>query len=420
VTDKTNTQKAMTEFRREPAYPMLPVDEARQIIAAHIAPLTTEAVHSLSADGRVLAESVYADTSMPDIPKAAVDGYALRSDEGVNERRVLDTVITAGKQEQTSIEAGTAARIMTGAPVPEGASAVVMVEHTEERDGRLYIQQGVAPGANIRTIGEDIAADECVLGPGTVLGAAQIGLLAMLGRTEVQVYRRPRVCVLATGDELVEPDQQPVRGGVRDSNRYALMAAVREAGCEAISLGIARDDVQVQRLTLLSGIEKADMVITSGGVSMGTRDLIKPLLARLGTVHFGRVMFKPGKPTTFATLQNKPVFGLAGFPASSLVSFEVFVRPALRRMQGDANPERPPVRVRLEEAIRPSPTRPEYQRVVVRAENGDLLARSTGSQLSSRLLSMRNANALLLVPPGEETYAAGDTLEAILTGPIQI
>jgi molybdopterin molybdotransferase len=207
---------------------------------------------------------------------------------------------------------------------------------------------------------------------------------------------------------------------VRDSNRYALMAAVREAGCEALSLGIARDDVQVQRLTLLSGVEQSDMVITSGGVSMGMRDLIKPLLARLGTVHFGRVMFKPGKPTTFATVQNKPIFGLAGFPASSLVTFEVFVRPALRRMQGDANPERPHVRVQLEEDIRSSPNRPEYQRVVVRAQSGDLLARSTGSQLSSRLLSMRNANALLLVPPGEQTYAAGDTLEAILTGPIQM
>jgi molybdopterin molybdotransferase len=278
----------------------------------------------------------------------------------------------------------------------------------------------VTPGANIRTIGEDIAAEECVLAPGTVLGAAQIGLLAMLGCTQVKVYRRPRVGVLATGDELVEPDQQPARGGVRDSNRYALLVAVREAGCEALSLGIARDDMQVQRLTLLSGIEKADMVITSGGISMGTRDLIKPLLARLGTVHFGRVMFKPGKPTTFATVQGKPVFGLAGFPASSLVSFEVFVRPALRRMQGDANPERPHVRVRLEEAIHPSQTRPEYQRVVVRAQNGDLLARSTGSQLSSRLLSLRSANALLLVPPGEQTYAAGDTLEAILTGPIQM
>lgn len=399
---------------------MVPVEEARRIIAANIAPLATETVHSLHADGRVLAESIYADTAMPEIPKAAVDGYALRADEGTNERRVLEQVITAGTQEPATIEAGTAARIMTGAPMPPGASAVVMVEHTEERDGRLHIQRGVAPGTNIRTIGEDIAVGECVLDPGTVLGAAQIGLLAMLGQTQVQVFRRPRVGVLATGDELVEPDQQPVRGGVRDSNRYALMAAVREAGCEALSLGIARDDVQVQRLTLLSGIEQADMVITSGGVSMGTRDLIKPLLARLGTVHFGRVMFKPGKPTTFATVQKKPVFGLAGFPASSLVTFEVFVRPALRRMQGDANPERPHVRVRLEEAIHPSPNRPEYQRVVVRAENGDLLARSTGSQLSSRLLSLRSANALLLVPSGEQPYAAGETLEAILTGPIQI
>lgn len=207
-------------------------------------------------------------------------------------------------------------------------------------------------------------------------------------------------------------------GGVRDSNRYALLAAAREAGCETISLGIARDDLDVQREAILRGLEQADVLITSGGVSMGTRDLIKPLMAELGTVHFGRIAFKPGKPTTFATMDNKLMFGLPGFPVSSLVSFEVFVRPALRRLQGDAHPEHPHVQVIIGEPIRPAHDRPEYQRVIVAWQSGHLVACSTGGQGSSRLLSLHGANGLLLVPPGEQIYAAGTTLTAILTGPL--
>jgi molybdopterin molybdotransferase len=206
-------------------------------------------------------------------------------------------------------------------------------------------------------------------------------------------------------------------GGIRDSNRYALLAAAREAGCATISLGIARDDEAVQRAAILEGLERADVLLTSGGVSMGTRDLIKPLLAELGTVHFGRIAFKPGKPTTFATVRDKLVFGLPGYPVSSLVSFEVFVRPALRRMQGDARPDRPRVRVVLRDPIQSSEDRPEYQRAIVAWEDGRLVARSTGAQGSSRLLSLRGANGLLLVPPSGRLHAPGEEMEALLTGP---
>lgn len=412
----------MSERQRESPYPMVPVAMAHQLIAANIAPLPAESVSSLTADGRVLAEDVFATENTPDIPKAMVDGYALRAADGMAERQVLAEV-TAGQVDDLFVAPGTAVRIMTGAPVPPGADTVVMVEQTLEAAGMLRLQQPFTPGAHIQAIGQDIREGEQILARGTVLGAAEIGLLATVGQTRIQVYRRPRVAVLATGDEVVEPDAPRSSGSVRDSNRYALLAAIREAGGQGISLGIAPDEPAEQRAAILRGLEQADLLITSGGVSMGTRDLVKPLLAELGTIHFGRIAFKPGKPTLFATVTTSergpiPVFGLPGFPVSSLVSFEVFVRPALRRLQGDAHPERPRVRVTLQEAIRPARDRPEYQRVIIGWQDGRLVARSSGTQSSSRLLSLRGTNGLLIVPPGERSYAAGEELEAFITGPL--
>jgi len=410
----------MQPMRRESPYPMVPIEEAQRIIAAHIEPLGVEEISSLAADGRVLAEDVFAGEDMPDVPKAAVDGYALRAQDGLAERRVLAELTAGGISGEMSLQPGTAVRIMTGAPVPPGADAVIMVEQTDERDGMLQIERSLAPGDNIHTIGQDIGRGALVLSRGAILGAAEIGLLATVGRVRVQAYRRPTVAVLATGDEVHEPDVSPSAGGIRDSNRYALMAAAREAGCVAISLGIARDDQAVQRAAILDGLAYADVLLTSGGVSMGTRDLVKPLLAELGTVHFGRIAFKPGKPTTFATVGDKIAFGLPGYPVSSLVSFEVFVRPALRRMQGDARPERPRVRVTLRDPIQAPGDRPECQRAIVAWEDGRLVARSTGAQGSSRLLSLRGANALLLVPGDGQTHPAGAELEALLTGPLAL
>jgi molybdopterin molybdotransferase len=351
------------------------------------------------------------------MPKASVDGYALIASDGLQPRQVL-AEITAGTASGVALTPGTAVRIMTGAPVPTGADAVIMVEQTQEQDGVLTIQRDVQPGDCIHTIGQDIHQGERILSHGAVIGIAEISLLASIGKTRIQVYRRPLVAVLATGDEVFEPDGPPIPGGVRDSNRYALMAAAREAGCEAISLGIARDDQRTQHDAIAQGIAQADVLLTSGGVSMGTRDLIKPILAELGTIHFGRIAFKPGKPTTFATVGEKLVFGLPGYPVSSLVSFEVFVRPALRRLQGDKHPDRPRVSVTLHQPIKSSPDRPEYQRARVNWENHRLVARSTGAQGSSRLLSMRDSNALVHVPAGGGIIQAGEELEAILTGPI--
>jgi molybdopterin molybdotransferase len=419
----------MQPMRRDSPYPMVPIDEARRIIAAYAAPLGDEQIDALTAFGRVLAEDVLASEDQPDVPKAAVDGYALRAADGDAARRVVGE-LTAGAVETLparTLPPGTAARIMTGAPVPPGADAVIMVEQTEEHDGVMRVAHAVKPGDSVHIVGQDIARGELVLPRGTALGAAEIGLLATIGRVRIAAYRRPVVAVLATGDEVYEPGVAPGPGGIRDSNRYALLAAAREAGCETISLGIARDDAGVQRAAILAGLEGADVLLTSGGVSMGTRDLIKPLLAELGRVHFGRIAFKPGKPTTFATIERNAganaapvlVFGLPGYPVSSLVSFEVFVRPALRRLQGDAWPERPRVRVVLGDAIQAPPDRIEYQRAVVAWEDGRLVARGTGAQGSSRLLSLRGANALLVVPGDGQTYSAGAELEALLTGPVR-
>jgi molybdopterin molybdotransferase len=406
----------MSELRRESPYPMVPIEEAHRLIMARAAPLGAEEVDALAAEGRVLAEAVVAPFDIPDVPKASMDGYALRAADGAGPRRVIGE-LTAGGGAGQPLGPGLAARIMTGAPMPPGADAMIPVELTEEEAGELRVARALGPGDYVHTVGQDAARGAPVLARGLALGPAEVGLLATFGLTRARVYRRPVVAVLATGDEVVEPGSPRQPGAVYDSNRYALLAAAREAGCATVSLSIARDTAAEQRAAILRGLEQADVLITSGGVSMGTRDLIKPILAELGEVHFGRIAFKPGKPTTFATVGGKLVFGLPGYPVSSLVSFEVFVRPALRALQGDVRPWRPRALVTLGTPIRPSPDRPEYQRVTVTLDGGRLVAGTTGGQGSSRLMSLLGANGLLLVPPGETTYPAGAQLEAILTGP---
>jgi molybdopterin molybdotransferase len=402
---------------------MVPIEEAQRIITAHVGPLGTDIIDTRHADGRVLSTDLVSHEDMPDVPKAAVDGYALIASDATAPRQVLAEVV-AGSNAQVVVTPGSAVRIMTGAPVPPGADAVIMVEQTDEQHGVMQVQRAVRTGDNIHTVGQDIQNGALILAHGTPIGSAATALLATLGHMQIAVYQQPRVAVISTGDEVYEPDAPQRTGGIRDSNRYALLAAIREAGCIAVSLGIARDDLTVQRTAILAAADQADVLLTSGGVSMGTRDLIKPLLAELGTVHFGRIAFKPGKPTTFATIERpgrQPllVFGLPGYPVSSLVSFEVFVRPALRRMLGDAHPERPTATVVLRDPIRPSFDRPEYQRAIVHIEDGRLVARSTGAQGSSRLLSLRGANALIHVPAGEQVFPAGATLQALLTGPLE-
>jgi molybdopterin molybdotransferase len=398
---------------------MVSVAEALQVVS-HMSrtPLGIEMIAPHRAAGRVLAETVLAPADMPSEPRATVDGYAIRTSDGDIPRQVI-AELTAGGGDRITLAPGQATRIMTGAPLPAGADAAVMVERTREVDGVLTYQGSVRAGECVLPVGSDMGLDDVVIPAGAMLSAGDVGLLTNIGLSLVAVYRRPIVAVLSTGDEVYEYDEPLPYGGVRDSNRHALMAAIEAAGCESRSLGIARDDQSLQRHKIMEGLTQADVLITSGGVSMGTKDFIKPLLAEIGTVHFGRIAFKPGKPTMCATVGERIMFGLPGNPVSSLVSFEVFVRPALRRLMGDATPDRPRVPVYLAESIRPSPDRPEYQRAIVRWQDGQLVASTTGAQGSSRLLSMRAANALLVIAPGAERLAAGSMVEALIVDEIR-
>jgi molybdenum cofactor synthesis domain-containing protein len=290
-----------------------------------------------------------------------------------------------------------------------------MVEDVEEKGEFVTVPASLQPAVNFHAPGADLRAGEKVLARGEQLGPAELGLAAALGFPRLPVFRRPRVALMSTGDELVEVGEKPGRGQIVDSNRWALLAALREAGAEVEGLGIGPDVPDALRDLVVNAVHDVDVLVTSGGVSVGTHDLIKPLLESLGTVHVGRVKLKPGKPFTFATLPDgKLAFGLPGFPVSSLVTFEVFVRPALRKMQGYAQLQRPTLPVRLGYDARASADRTEYQRVTLRRESRDLVAASTGSQSSSRLMSLAGAHALVRIPPGDQGINEGTIVEAMI------
>jgi molybdopterin molybdotransferase len=398
-------------------YPMLTVAEATHEILTRLQPLPPIEVGFREARGLVLAEDVVSPEDLPPARRSAVDGYAIVARPGRLKLRVLQEV-TAGQRAAIRVDRDTAVRIMTGGVLPDGADAVVMFEDTREENGYVEILAVSRIGDHVQAPGVDAKRDQMVLRAGRPLGSAEIGMLASVGRTRVAVHPRPRVAVLATGDEVVEPEIAPPVGYVRDSNRYALIAAVEEAGGEVVWSGHCVDDVAELRRVVGEAASQADVAITSGGVSMGTRDLLKPLLAELGEIHFGRVSFKPGKPLTFATVGTTTVFGLPGFPVSSLVTFEVFVRPALRRLQGLTRLHRPRVTVEIEHPIHPSRNRLEYQRAVIHWQYGRLAATATGRQASSRLMNMVGSNGLLEIPSGGEILPMGARVTALVTGEI--
>jgi len=376
--------------------------------------LPTERVALGDAVGRVLAEEMRAPADLPAFPSSAVDGFAVRAaDAGKTIREVGESA--AGRPFAGRVEPGTAARILTGGVVPDGADTVVMVEDVRIVGESVTVPASLRAGTNFHRPGADVRAGDLVLTAGMQLGAAELGLAAALGFAELEVHRRPRVALMSTGDELVEVGRKPGRGQITDSNRWALLAALREAGAEVRSLGIAPDEPGALRKLVVDALQTADVLVTSGGVSVGTHDLVKPLLESLGTVHVGRVKLKPGKPFTFATLpDNKLAFGLPGFPVSSLVTFEVFVRPALRKLQGFARLQRATLPVRLGYDARATADRTEYQRVTLRREGAELVAETTGSQSSSRLLSLAGAHALVRIAPGDEGIRAGTIVEAMI------
>lgn len=398
---------------------LLPPTEAIEIILREVRRLPVEVVPLAEAGDRVLAEPLVADQDLPPFPAATMDGFAVIHDDTSPWREIIADQF-AGQVVDVEVTPGTAARITTGAPLPRGADAVVPVERTEVRDDHVIIlQDDVRPGENVRPVGADLRRGEVLIPAGTVIGPAEIGLLASLGRARVAVSRRPRVSVLSTGDELVDPDQEPGPGQIRDSNRFSLVVAARRAGADVIWSGRGPDDAEALRRVLLERIAESDVVLTSGGVSVGEKDLITRILDEIGTVHFRRLFMKPGKPFHFASVGQAYVFGLPGNPVSAIVGFEILVATALRAMTGQQPVLPQPVTVVLEHDVE-SGDRIEYQRGVVWADGeGVLRARNTGSQSSARLMSLIGANAFLLIPPRDRLYRAGERVRAIIREPIE-
>jgi len=372
----------------------------------------------LDALGLVLAEDVAADRDVPPFRNSAMDGYAVRGEDVASapvELRVVGEV-AAGGFPDGEVGPGEAMRIMTGAPVPDGADTVVRVEDTDNASEVVTITAATPKGMAVRQAGEDLRKGERVVASGTVLRAAEIGLLASVGRARIRVRKRPRVAVFSTGDEIVDLDAPLGRGQIRDSNRYTLASAVRAAGAEPWVGGIVRDSPDALRAALREAAA-ADAIVTSGGVSVGDHDHMKPILAELGTIDFWAIAIRPGRPLAFGELKDGerrvPIFGLPGNTVSALVTFELFVRPALFRMQGRANVARPRVKARLLEPI----DKPDFLRVFARGiHDPDAgTVRLTGPQGSGILRSMSLANCLIDLPVGPSRIEKGEIVEVILT-----
>ncbi|HEX7736980.1 MAG TPA: gephyrin-like molybdotransferase Glp [Ktedonobacteraceae bacterium] len=400
---------------------MISVEEALERILGEIHPLPTTYVPLAETLGLVLATDVVAQEDMPPFANSAMDGFALRSQDSQSQagqppRLRVTGGVAAGYVADHAVQAGTALRIMTGAPVPPGADAVIQIELTKY-DGPdstwVEVLQPVTPGNNIRPAGEDMRCGQTVLRQGTEIGPWEIGVLATLGLASVPVTRRPQVAILGTGDEVIDVDQPLAPGKIRNSNSYLLEAAVQRAGARPVRLGIARDTVESLR-EKFSQAPGSDLIITSGGVSVGDFDLVKNIMAEQGEIHFWRINMRPGKPVAFGHIGQTPLLGLPGNPVSAAVTFELFGRPVLRKMLGHARLLRPQVSVVVEDDLGERSMRRHYVRAHVTWRDGHFVARTTGNQGSNIMTSLLNANALLIVPEGGVELKAGDTTQALM------
>ncbi|KAF7230772.1 gephyrin b isoform X9 [Nothobranchius furzeri] len=425
--------KVARRHRMSP-FPLTSMDKAFITVLEMTAVLGTEIINYRDGMGRVLAQDVYAKDNLPPFPASVKDGYAVRAADGPGDRFIIGES-QAGEQPTHTVMPGQVMRVTTGAPIPCGADAVVQVEDTEllreSEDGteelEVRILMQARPGQDIRPIGHDIKRGECVLAKGTHMGPSEIGLLATVGVTEVEVQKFPVVAVMSTGNELLNPEDDLHPGKIRDSNRSTLLATIQEHGYPTINLGIVGDNPDDLLNALNEGISRADVIITSGGVSMGEKDYLKQVLDidLHAQIHFGRVFMKPGLPTTFATLDidgaRKLIFALPGRnPVSAVVTCNLFVIPALRKMQGILDPRPTIIKARLSCDVKLDP-RPEYHRCILTWHHQEPLpwAQSTGNQVSSRLMSMRSANGLLMLPPKTEQYVElhkGEVVDVMVIG----
>lgn len=410
----------MRELAREPDW--ISLEQALERILAAVEPTRAEGVALQDCLGRVLAENVSSPLDLPPWDNSAMDGFAVRaadmraaSSEIPVRLRLIESV-QAGGFATSAVGAGEAIKIMTGAPVPAGADTVVRVEHTRETDGIVEIFAATDAHRNIRPRGEDVRAGVIAVAAGTILRPAEIGLLASIGAARVRVHRRPVVAILSTGDELVDVDAfDEVMAGRRivNSNSYAIAASVRAVGADPLMLGIARDDRDSLRTHLQRGLA-ADVLVTSAGASVGEHDLVKDVLEELGAhTAFWRVRIRPGSPFSFAQAGHVPVFGLPGNPVSAVVTFEILVKPALRRMLGRAAVYTPVITARLGEPIASRAGLTQFMRVRVTEEDGSRIARLTGPQGSGMISSLAQADGLLVLPEDVAELPEGSEVKIV-------
>lgn len=392
---------------------MIEIGEAQRKVLEEVPVLGRERVYIVEALGRVLAQDVAAKRDVPSGDNSAMDGYCCHYQDvaGANSANPAKLRIIgdspAGNPFRGTVGPAEAVRIMTGGLIPPGADTVIMVEHTRTEGDHVLCLRDPGPNAHIRRHGEDVKAGEIVLSVGDIIRPPEVGMLATLGHAYVHVYQRPIVALLSTGDELVDLDEPFTDAKVVCSNSYSLAAQVLECGAMPLSLGIASDDEADQRARISDGL-RADVIITSGGVSVGKYDLVKDAFSKLGMkVKFWKVAMKPGKPLVFGTIGNKPVFGLPGNPTSAMISFEQFVRPALLKMMGHLSLFRPLIEATLAEDLGITSDRLHLVRCKLFERDGNMMAAATGNQSSGALRSMVLADGLMILPPEGAPFAAG-------------
>ncbi|MBW2510454.1 MAG: molybdopterin molybdotransferase MoeA [Deltaproteobacteria bacterium] len=400
----------------------LSFEAARTMILESVIPLPPEAVSLLDVVGMVIAEDIRAAWDMPLWNNSAMDGFAVRAEDCVaGQTLTVDGYIPAGGSASgINVKPGGAVKIMTGAPAPAGCDAIVPIEETVEKNGKLILTGQVRPGDHLRIRGEDVSKGELVIAAGTALRPAEINMLASFGYRTAPVFRRPKVAILSTGDELVEPGEDIGTGQIFNSNDYSIAAAVKQLGGEPVLLGIARDDRQSLTEKIAAGLEE-DLLITTAGVSMGDHDLVCDVLEVLQVERrFWKVDIKPGRPTAFGLKNGKPVFSLPGNPVSSMITFEQFVRPALLKMMGHQRVIEPLVRAVMQETIKKKPGRVQFLRVRVAKDGQRLVASSSGDQNTGILRTLLRANGIAVLPADLEQLRSGEEVDVQLIAAVDI
>jgi molybdopterin molybdotransferase len=399
---------------------MLSVAEAQARVLDAVHPLAPLQLPLTEAHGCVAAEDVVARGDLPGFASSAMDGFAVRVSDTAEaspsspvELKIVGRALI-GRQPEGTVGGGEAIRIATGAPIPAGADAIVPIENARPQGETVQIFEAPASGRHIRPVGEDVTEGSVLVPSGRRLGSPELGLLANAGFPNPLVHPRPRVIVLSTGDELIPPTEEPAFGQVRDSNAYTIFGALKEAGAMPILAGIVRDDVDALKEMVLSQLIQADAFVSSGGVSVGERDVVKAAFFRRGDVGFYKVAMQPGMPQGFGQIEGKPYFGLPGNPVSVFVSLELFVRPAVLKMSGRTELFRPEITATLTADVSGPKGKAQYARVRVERTDEGWTASPTGGRGSNLISTVARANGLAIVPPGTETASAGSKVQVLV------